>query len=155
MKIGGLQIRELSNGFVLLVTVVAITAIAWLITELRPKRFTHYERTIYMPDKAEYCPGETLTFTPTLVVERAPVTLELTTTFYELDPPHSVGPRDLESSVSRSVQLETGKRTNVIRMLIPDLPPQRDYIIIRALESTQGDSVPSYTKVPFAIRNGC
>lgn len=159
MRLGGMRLRDVGLGTQVFMTVIVIAVVYWFVQDIRasfaPSQFSRYSQDVYYPEKGTLCPGETLVFTPTLIITKAPVVLELTTTFFEDDPPHSVGPRDLENSVQRSIQLSTGERTTAIRMVVPDLPPADDYRVIRALENTQGNSVVSYTSVPFAVSANC
>lgn len=138
-------------GFLVALAPIIIILIQ-LDSKLGLKDVTAYSSPVYQPERSEVCPGDMLVFTPTLNLSRAPIIVEVSSSWWDV-----VAGRTAVSGKKGDVSISIfRKNENVERrleVLVPPLLPGR-YEYLRATESSTGSRT-SVTSVPFVVPNGC
>lgn len=116
------------------------------------KDVTSYTEPVYVPEDSELCPGDTLAFTPTLDVTRAPLLVEVTASWWDVDNQRTAI-QAKKGDVAISIFRSNRPTTRPLRIPVPQLPPGK-YEYLRATESTTG-SISAITSVPFVVPGNC
>lgn len=136
--------------------VVALAPIFLILLQLNNRvglqNVTRYEKPEYLLDDNKLCPGDTLAFTPTLIVTSAPVLVEITSTWWDVANRRTVV-QARQSDVLISIFKGNGRFSRTISVTVPKLEPGY-YEYLRATESTSGSQV-ALMSVPFVVPEDC
>ncbi len=103
----------------------------------------------YEPDKQVYCPNDTLTYTPTLVIEGAPRVIEFSMTVWKDQEPNELGERFIPPPPERVIFDVDGDYTRTLQVQLTGLEPGA-YRLLRATQDVNS-SMPALTAVRFNV----
>lgn len=123
-----------------------------------PEAPLHYTQAEYLPDKPVYTPGDTMTYSPTLVL-RSGGRIDVLRSFWSRNQDRSATICSGQSApvIQISRNLPAGSVGDVrggarVRIMIPDLPPGDYWLLSSAVGPDGGQSL---YQVPFSVKKEC